>query len=507
MFSGVSLHGRTEREGTPTLLPLDQILRVLVVRGDEAADAALCSALRSRGFLVHAVATGEEAVGYLRTSGLDAALVPPDLLVEPTGDAPAAGVPAKPLIRALKQADPGLIVIGLANGRASLSRCCAAVLDGADGFVDCRQGDLADQVVSRIEHCRQARAARSERTAPAAPVGEAFRIVGVSRPVVEVLSLARRAAQVSDAPVLISGETGTGKQLLAEAIHKMDPKRADRPFIPVNCASITGTLAESALFGHVKGAFTGADTARQGYFRAAHGGTLLLDEISELDPALQPKLLRVLQEGRILPVGADHEVEVDVRVIAATNRGLPELVAEGRFRMDLYQRLNVIEMTLPPLRQRPEDIPHLVRHFVEKYRSYYAHPITEVDPQVIEVFRRAELPGNVRALENTIRRMLAFKTAGNRLELADLPESFLREVSDGSGQKAVGAVLSDAFARQLAAGRMNLADALDAVERQILQAVLNQERAASRTELAGRLGVTRRTLYNKLRQHRLGAAS
>jgi len=201
---------------------------------------------------------------------------------------------------------------------------------------------------------------------------------------------------VSDAPVLICGESGTGKQLLAEAIHRMDPKRRSKPFLTVNCAAITGTLAESALFGHRKGSFTGATQDRPGYFQAANGGTLLLDEISELEKPLQPKLLRVLQEGRVLPVGDDIERPVDVRIVAACNRPLPILVESGEFRFDLYQRLNVIALVVPPLRDRPEDIPPLVQFFLRQYASYYRQPIESVDERVYEMLSRAIGSGNVR---------------------------------------------------------------------------------------------------------------
>ena len=487
----------------------DQALCVLVVRGDDASDSALCTALHDRGFVTVVAQTSSQALQVQRSTAVDVAIVWLDAYAEePTDDRPG-GAPTS-LVKQLKRTNPGVIIIGMLDGQVSLSRCCAAVLEGVDSFVDMRRPDLVDAVIGRIEHGERVRRSRPESTRPQGEthVEEAFRIVGSSRSMTRVLSLAKRAAAVSDAPVLINGETGTGKQLLAEAMHRMDPKRAEKPFVPVNCASITGTLAESELFGHVRGAFTGADSERLGYFRAADGGTLLLDEIGELDMSLQPKLLRALQEGRILPVGADTEVAVDVRVIAATNRSLPAMVEAGTFRMDLYQRLNVIEVSLPALRERREDIPLLVQFFLKKYASYYAHEITDVDPRVIEVLQRADLPGNVRAVENTVRRVLAFKTSGTRIELTDLPESFLREISGKrDADQTIPAVLNAAFARRLASGRMNLADMLSSAEHQILEAVLDQADTATQTQLAHELGITRRTLYSKLKHHHLSLKS
>jgi transcriptional regulator with PAS, ATPase and Fis domain len=303
--------------------------------------------------------------------------------------------------------------------------------------------------------------------------------------------------------VLIYGESGTGKQLLAETIHRLDAKRGGHRFLSVNCAAISGTLADSALFGHVKGAFTGATEDRQGHFRAADGGTLLLDEIGELDLALQPKLLRVLQEGLVLPVGADEEVPVDVRVIAATNRRLAAMVAEGRFRLDLYQRLNVIVLEIPPLRERPEDIPALVQFFLKKYADYYHGSITHIDPRFYDELARRTLTGNVRELENVVRQVLAFKHGGDRIDLSDLAAVEAPAMpAAGLRSELLPHELVEEGRRLIEAGRVSLADFMDEVERRFLSEAMKTSNG-THVDLAKRLGLSRRTFYNKLRKHRL----
>ena len=329
--------------------------------------------------------------------------------------------------------------------------------------------------------------------------GREFGLIGTSQTLRTAIQQARQAARVSDAPVIITGESGTGKQLIAEMIHRLDNKRSQRPFVSVNCAAITGTLAESALFGHVKGAFTGATDDRPGYFRAAQGGTIMLDEIGELSGELQPKALRLLQEGLVMPVGSDREYEVDVRVIGATNRDLAQMVEQGQFRLDLFQRLNVIHLSLPSLRQRSEDIPLLFESFLEKYAHYYPGRIEQVDAGVYEVLARSVGQGNIRELENIVRQVLVFKEGGSRIGMADLPRTVI-EGSLASEMPTVGR-LPDEAAEQVWAGRKDLCQAVDEYERLILQRLIS--RGASRSDIAQRLGVTRRTLYNKLQKHGL----
>ena len=229
-----------------------------------------------------------------------------------------------------------------------------------------------------------------------------YGIVGRSRAMEEIIRRAERVAETKST-VLITGETGTGKELIARAIHNRSAQR-DMPLIKVNCAAIPESLLESELFGHVRGAFTGAATTKKGKFALANGGTIFLDEIGTMSPALQSKLLRVLQEREFEPLGSERSQKVDVRVIAATNRDLRQMVTDGRFQEDLYYRLNVIPIHIPPLRERREDIPVLVEHFVKKHAQRAGKRIDGLEPRVLEALQSAEWPGNVRELENTVER-------------------------------------------------------------------------------------------------------
>src|SRR5512143_1056747 len=264
-------------------------------------------------------------------------------------------------------------------------------------------------------------------------------VVGLSEPMRQVLSLVEKVA-ATNSTILILGESGTGKELVAQAIH-YNSKRADRLLVPVNCAAIPSELLESELFGHVKGAYTGAHVARSGRFEAADGGTIFLDEIAEMPPSLQAKLLRVLQEQSFIPVGGTKTVEVDVRVIAATNKDLDKEIAAGRFRQDLYFRLNVIPIRLPPLRERPEDVAVLADHFLRKWNRETGRTIPGFSPDAMESLKRYAWPGNVRELENLVERLVVLKRSG-RFELKDLPAAMVdgRRMPTGTPGTGVGRI-------------------------------------------------------------------
>jgi two-component system response regulator PilR (NtrC family) len=244
-------------------------------------------------------------------------------------------------------------------------------------------------------------------------------MVGRSPAMQQVFTLVQRVAATRTS-VLILGESGTGKELVARAIHSLSD-RAERPFVPVNCGAIPESLIESELFGHVRGAFTGATTAKEGLFAAAHGGTVFLDEIAELGQPMQVKLLRTLQERTIKPVGAVAEHEVDVRIVAASNRELEQEVSAGRFRPDLYYRLNVIPVRIPPLRQREEDVPLLAEHFLRKFAAELGRPVRGVAPEAMALLRAYQYPGNVRELENLIERAVTLTTSP-LVDAESLPE-------------------------------------------------------------------------------------
>ena len=304
-------------------------------------------------------------------------------------------------------------------------------------------------------------------------------ILAESRGMRTVMGLIGRAA-LRDTPVLLIGESGTGKELLARALHENGP-RAPGPFVAVNCSAIPETLLESELFGHKKGAFTDAREDQPGLFQLAQRGTILLDEIGDMSPALQGKLLRVLQEKEVHPVGAPVPVPTDVRIITATHRDLTTLVREGRFREDLLYRINVIEVRVPPLRERPDDLEALVRYLLDKQGAKLGKHGCSVAPDAMAVLRRHRWPGNVRELENVIERALVLG-AGTVINLEDLPES-LREQPSTNTSPAGGRRLAEVEREHIV---------------RTLRAAAGNKAAAARV-----LGLDRKTLYRKLTQHRI----
>jgi transcriptional regulator with GAF, ATPase, and Fis domain len=319
-----------------------------------------------------------------------------------------------------------------------------------------------------------------------------------------VVETARRIAH-ADSPVLLLGETGVGKERLARMIHA-DSSRAPGAFIAVNCAAIPGELFESELFGHEKGAFTGASRSRRGQFELAHGGTLFLDEVGEVPVHLQAKLLRALQERKVKPVGSNHAVEIDVRVISATNRDLAEEMTEGRFRRDLYYRLSVVELTIPPLRERAEDIRVMTDAFVRALAAQLGRQVEGFDPPALHALEHYDWPGNVRELVNVIERAVLLCDAP-RIGLGDLPEAVTRCASEelappvsplGSGPDVVS--VPPAWAAQT--WKHVREELLLAGERAYLCAVLAA--AEGRVGLAAsRAGLSPRALFEKMRRHGL----
>jgi len=335
------------------------------------------------------------------------------------------------------------------------------------------------------------------------PIAE---LIGSAPAMQQVYRLIRQVAR-SNASVLLLGETGTGKELVAKAIHRLSP-RSSGPFVRVNCGALHENLLESELFGHVRGAFTGAVTNRTGRFEAAHTGTVFLDEINSTTPKLQVKLLRVLQEHEFERVGDTQTIRVDTRVIAASNRDLAEEVAEGRFREDLYYRLNVVTICLPPLRERREDIPALVGHFLRVYNEVNNCYVPHVHPQAMEALQAYDWPGNVRELQNYIERAVVL-ASGDEITCELLPEVVL-------GRKPRSWVPArprdlDALAAELvregiaAAGPQsdNLhAAVVSRVERELIAQVL-AECNGVQTRAAARLGINRNTLHKKLKEYGL----
>jgi DNA-binding NtrC family response regulator len=384
------------------------------------------------------------------------------------------------VLKEIKRAHPDTEVV-LISAFGTLDTAIEAVRLGAYDFVS-KPFDV-EGVRQTIRRALSARSpeplAESVKPAPRREPEDA--LIGTSA---KMLSVYKSIALVAESKttVLIQGESGTGKELVARAIHAKGP-RARAPFLAVNCGALTETLLESELFGYVKGAFTGATADKEGLFHAARGGTLFLDEISETSPAMQVKLLRVLQQEEYRPVGGTRSLPTDVRIIAASNQNLDALVSEGRFRKDLYYRLNVVTIVVPPLRDRPEDIPKLIAHFVRRMRvNGVAAP--RLSARALDRLIAYPWPGNVRELENTIERLALF-SRGRMIEVEDLPEKF-RE------SKRKGPEGEESWFEDL--------PKLDELERRYLVHVLGRVEG-NRTRAAEILGIDRRTLYRMLERY------
>src|SRR5579885_925366 len=324
------------------------------------------------------------------------------------------------LLKFTKEIAPDTFFL-LITGVPTLETAIAAINAGADRYV-IKDHDLVEQLRRAVRGVSDSLKWKKE----AGYLRRELRrltgldnIIGQSPKMRAIFELIQTIAPQSSR-VLITGESGTGKELVARAIHE-NSMRAQAPFITINCGAFPETLLESELFGYMKGAFTGANENRQGLFQAAHGGTLFMDEIGNMSLTMQVKLYRVLQEGKVRPLGSTEETDVDVRVIAATNKNFEKEIAEGRFREDLYYRLSVIPIQLPPLRERREDIPLLARHFLERFRQSMDKPIVSISPEAMSRLESYDWPGNVRELENTMERAVALET-GSEISLKVLPD-------------------------------------------------------------------------------------
>ncbi|MCA9632130.1 MAG: sigma-54-dependent Fis family transcriptional regulator [Myxococcales bacterium] len=377
--------------------------RILFVEDDAAGRELGSYNLRKAGYDVDAVASGEEALKQF--SPEQHALVITDVRMP--------GISGLDVLRSVKAKAPDVPVLVI-TAYGSVETAVEAMKQGAADFVG--KPFNRDHLLLCVKRALEGRQLRDEvRRLRRSAAGVERPMVAASEATRRVLEIADRVA-ASDATVLITGETGTGKELVARRVHAHSG-RADGPFVAINCAAVPGDLLESELFGHEKGAFTGATRAREGRFRQAQGGTLFLDEIGELPATLQGKLLRVLQERVVDVVGGDKPVAVDVRMVAATNRDLGQMAREGTFREDLLYRINVLEVRVPPLRERPEEIAPLARHFVERFARGRE---LSVPDEVIAELRARQWPGNVRQLENACERLVIL-CDGDTLRLDDLP--------------------------------------------------------------------------------------
>ncbi len=381
---------------------------MLIVDDEENIRETLALLLKRRGYSVHTAPSSEEALRVVG-SGLM-----PDLVITDLRLPGISGIDLLKLLR--KTVSHSEVIVITAYG--TVDEAVEAMKEGAYDFITkpIKPVLLMSTVEKALEH--HSLRIENERLRRMLEEGSVPHMVGRSPVFHNTLQLMKQVAP-SEATVLILGESGTGKELAARAIHRMS-SRASGPFVAVNCAALPESIIEAELFGHEKGAFTGAEKSRTGRIRQAHGGTLFLDEIGDLSPQVQVKLLRFLQEGEIEPVGSDVPVQVDVRVIAATNRPLKELVDTGRFRADLYYRLNVISVHMPPLRERMEDVPLLATHFLEKYARKNRRDIRGITPEAMELLTTYPWPGNVRELENAMERAVVLAT-GDLITPRELP--------------------------------------------------------------------------------------
>ena len=364
---------------------------ILLVDDDASLRELITLRLEANGFRIEAVDSGEAALAQLALARPDAVLT----------DMQMAGMDGMALFRAIHARDPALPVIVL-TAHGTIPDAVAATQQGLFGYLT-KPYD-APTLVDLLK-----RATRLAGSGPEAVSDDWRSEIITASPAMDALLAEVRLAAQSGAALLIQGESGTGKELLARAIHRASPRRA-KPFVAINCGAIPAELLESELFGHVKGAFTGAGRDHPGLFLSAEGGTVFLDEIGDMPPPLQVKLLRVLQEGEVRPVGATETRPVDVRILSATHRNLEEAIVSGEFREDLYYRLNVVTLTLPPLRERREDIPLLARHFLAALTEKYDRRIHGFAPDALDMLTAADWPGNIRQLHNVLEQCVALCT-------------------------------------------------------------------------------------------------
>lgn len=446
---------------------------VLIVDDEKNIREGLGTALQMDGYDVRLAADGKEAMSIINSTEMD--LVITDLKMP--------GVSGEELLKYISSSYPTVPVIIL-TGHGTIESAVKAMRDGAYDFLTKpvnldRLSLLVKRALANRELSLQHRALQDE-LETLNRKNTYSRIIGKSSQMRKVMNLVEQVAQTK-ASVLITGESGVGKELVADAIHNLSSRR-DKPFIKVHCAALTESLLESELFGHEKGAFTGAIARKRGRFELAHTGTIFLDEIGEINQTVQIKILRVLQEKKFERVGGEETIEVDVRVISATNRDLKEEIEKGTFREDLYYRLNVVNIHVPPLRERKEDIPLLATAFLKEFAEENGKDIEGIDPKARLVLYAYSWPGNIRELRNCIESAVVMAKS-NIITLDDLPPT-INSSSDGDCIKiTMGTSLSEA-------------------EKEIIRCTLNHEKG-NKSRTAEILGIGRKTLHRKLQEYGL----
>ncbi len=442
-------------------------MNILIVDDEASQRDMLSGFLRCQGYGVLTAASGQEARAVFQREPVQLVLL----------DQRMPGETGEELLVHLKTVNP-LVRAIMITAFSSVHTAVAVMKLGADEFLE-KPVDL-DLLLEKI-HAIEQQSAIDDDIADIEAASEArelpLKIIAKSQSMKRVLSMAARVAQ-SPWPVLIQGETGTGKELVAHLIHLLSARKDD-VFIEVNCPAIPENLFESELFGHEKGAFTGAVGRRRGHFELAHGGTLFLDEITELPLSMQPKLLRALQEKRFARVGGEQQVDVDVRFITATNRDIGRLAADGLFRQDLYYRIKVLELEIPPLRARREDIPELIDFFLQRYAERTYH----LSPEALDALIKYPYPGNVRELEHIMQRSITL-ARGNLIDASVLPLEVRHYQASTQG---------------------TLEESLEAMEKELLVAALEQA-GWVQTRAAGALGISERVLRYKMKKHGLASS-
>jgi two-component system NtrC family response regulator len=447
--------------------------RVLLVEDEVNMARTLAKNLERAGYVVSHASEGTAALARLGEEPFDVVVT----------DLKMPGMDGMTLLRELHERAIPVAVVVL-TGFGTIESAVEAMKLGASDYLikDARPAEvlLTLERVLRFESLRRENARLREQLRRTHGFGE---LIGVSDPMRSIYRLVEAVSQ-NKSTVLVSGESGTGKELVARTIHERSPLR-DGPFVAVNCGGLAETLLDSQLFGHRRGAFTGAIADHDGVFRAAGGGTLFLDEVAEVPLMLQAKFLRAIQEREVVPIGSTRAIPVDVRLVAATNRDIEAEVDAGRFRRDLFYRLNVVRIELPPLRARPDDIPALVTHFIDRYSTQYGVAPKAVPPEVLVCLQAYPWPGNVRELQNVVERAFALSDA-DTLALGDLPE-----------------VIRNPAARAGAPAAAPQRHTLDDSERSLITETLAAS-GGNKNETARRLGIDRQRLYRKLRKYGLG---
>jgi two-component system, NtrC family, response regulator HydG len=455
---------------------MDQQIRVLVVDDDEPHATAVAESLERVGYDCVVATSGSEGLKLIEEQVFD--IIITDLIMD--------GVGGLEVLANAKRELPEAEVVIL-TGYSTIKTAVTAMQAGASTYLT-KPLDINELRIFADKASQSQRLKRSNIELQK-QLNEKFGfegVIGNSGAMHSVVARLRQIAPTS-ASVLITGESGTGKELVAKALHINSP-RANKPFVPLNCAELSENILESELFGHVKGAFTGADRDRIGRFQYANGGTLFMDEIGDIPTPIQIKLLRVLESGEVVRVGTNDPVKVNVRLISATNRDLADAIADGKFRQDLYHRLKVVSVKLPPLRERRDDIPLLIEHFLKEFSASHGKPISSMTPAVRKVLTGYSWPGNVRELKNTIESMIVIDVDG-RLDMDDLTEDLQSATVGGTSDGASGI---DSL----------VGKSIEEIEKHYIAETLKLTNG-NREESAKLLGIGERTLYRKLKEYQL----